>query len=295
VNCIACEATDHSILYAGTDGQGVLRSKDKGKTWQPSGLEGKVVKALAVSATTPGIVYAGVRPAGMYRSRDGGSAWEELEGFRKVKEWFWFSPADKPFTAYVQSIVLSGSDHDIVVAGIEAGAVVVSTDGGLTWMRHRRGSLRDCHTLAGHPDGRWVYEAGGSGGGAAFSNDSGLTWKKHSAGLDRHYGWAVAADPADPQTWYVSMAPGPLKAHNDGKAEAYIFRSRGGGPWQKLGGGLPQPLRHMPYSLLSDPQAPGHIYVALSSGDVWHSSDYGDAWSNLPFSLGSVNRSVIML
>jgi hypothetical protein len=295
-NCLAADPLDRNVLYAGTEGQGVLRSADKGSTWQPAGIAGKIVKSLVVSPTTNGTLYAGVRPAAIFISRDSGSTWAELEGFRKVKEWFWFSPVGRPYSAYVQSIVLAGADAGILVAGIEAGAVVLSTDGGLTWQGYRRGALRDCHMLAAHQlDRRWVYEAGGSGGGAAFSNDGGLTWQKRTAGLDRHYGWAVAADPADPRTWYVSMAPGPFKAHVDGKAEAFIFRSMNGGPWEKLGGGLPQPLRHMPYSLLTDPQAPGHIYAALSNGDIWHSPSRGDDWTKLPFSLGGVQRSVILL
>ena len=86
-----------------------------------------------------------------------------------------------------------------------------------------------------------------------------------------------------------------MKAHSDGQAEAYIFRSAGGAAWQKLGGGLPQPLSHMAYALITDPHAPGHLYAGLSNGDVWHSTDYGDMWQQLPFNLKGIHRSLIML
>jgi photosystem II stability/assembly factor-like uncharacterized protein len=296
VNCLASSPSTSNVIYAGTDGQGIRCSQDRGETWQHAGMEGALVKALAVDPTSPGTLYAGVRPAGIFKSIDNGSTWKELRTFRKVKRWFWFSPASKPFTAYVQSIVLSGPDSKTVVAGVEAGAVVISTDGGRTWLPHRRGALRDCHMLArDHRDGRWVYEAGGSGGGAAFSPDGGLTWHKRSAGLDRHYGWAVAVDPTNPRTWYVSMSTGAFKAHSDGKAEAFIFRSTGGGPWHKLTGGLPQPLPHMPYGLLTHAQSPGHVYATLANGHVWHSPDHGDTWTRLPFTLDNFDKSVILL
>jgi hypothetical protein len=91
-----------------------------------------------------------------------------------------------------------------------------------------------------------------------------------------------------------------MKAHNDGHAEAFIFRSAGGAPWQKLAlseaeGGLPQPLNHMPYALLTDPAAPGHLYTGLSNGEVWHSTDHGDTWKQLPFNLAGIHRTLIML
>ena len=100
---------------------------------------------------------------------------------------------------------------------------------------------------------------------------------------------------ARPQVWYASLSPGTTKAHSDNNAQAYIFRSVDGAPWRKLGGRLPQPLDHMPYALLVDPQAPRHVYAGLSNGDVWHSSDQGDTWHKLPFNLKGIHRSQIMI
>ena len=38
---------------------------------------------------------------------------------------------------------------------------------------------------------------------------AGVTWTQPRAGLDRHYGWAVAADCEHPEVWYASLSPGP--------------------------------------------------------------------------------------
>lgn len=296
VRCLAVDPHNPNVAYAGTQGGGLRRSDDKGKTWHPLGMEGQVVKAIAVSPAEPGLMVVGTRPASVFISRDGGQNWTESVSFKKTKRFFWFSPAEKPFTAYVQGIALSPTNPNVMVVGVELGSVVRSTDGGKTWQSHRKGALRDCHSLTFHAtDGAWVYEGGGTGAGAAFSRDAGSTWTQVRHGLDRHYGWAAAADPARPDVMYVSLSPGPMKAHSGDNAQAYIFRSMGGSPWEKLSGGLPQPLNHMPYALLTDPAAPGHLYAGLSNGDIWHTDDHGDHWRQLPVNLGSIWTAMMML
>lgn len=296
VRCLAVNPQIPNVVYAGTQGNGLLRSEDAGKTWTPAGLAGHSVKAISVSPIDPNTVYVGTKPPHLFVSHDGSQTWTEVEPFRQCRRWFWRSPAETPFTPYVQAIGLSPTDANIIVIGIEAGAVVRSADGGKTWTGHRKAALRDCHSLTFHAtSGEWVYEAGGTGAGAAFSNDAGQTWTQPGTGLDRHYGWACAADPANPAIWYISASPhgklGPPLAHIDGKANAYIFRWKDNA-WKKLNGGLPQPLDYMAYGLLTDPTAPGHLYAGLSMGEVWHSTDYGDTWQKLPFKLNSVHRTL---
>ncbi len=300
VTCLAADPLQAGVAYAGTRGGGVLRSDDRGQSWRLAGLGGQVVKALAASPTEPGVIYAGLKPPGLFVSRDGGATWAELEALRRARAFWWRSPAEADLRPYVQGLALSPADPRLIVAGIEAGAVLRSADGGQSWSGHRPGALRDCHSITFHVrHGDWVYEAGGSGAGAACSRDGGRTWRQPRAGLDRSYGWAVAADPALPEVWYVSASPlfagwPPVPAaHIDGRANAYIFRSAGGAAWEKLGGGLPQPLTHMAYALLTDPAEPGHLYAGLSSGDVWHTADHGDHWQPLPFNLGGIHRSMI--
>jgi len=142
-------------------------------------MVGHIVKSVAVSRLDSNRVYAGTKPAYLFRSDDGGRTWHDLSGFRKIpNRWWWFSPAEPPdFRPYVMSIAPSPTEHDVVLAGIELGAVVRSTDGGETWSRHRTGALRDCHSLKFHAtDGTRLYQAGGTGAGAAFSLDGGLTF-----------------------------------------------------------------------------------------------------------------------
>ena len=305
---LAVDPHKPDIIYVGTDGHGVLKTEDYGETWMPVGLQGQIVRSLAISKLQAGTIYAGTKPAHLFVSRDYGEQWHELPAFRQMKRWFWLTPAEWPISGYVMDIVLSPTDPDVIIAGIEAAGVLRSIDGGQTWEGHPKGAVRDCHDLEFHPtDGDWVYEGGG--GSAAFSNDGGKTWSQPDpfnllaavwqfvfrrgsdeieGKLDRRYGWAVAADPAEPNIWYFSASTDPGKAHGEEDARAYIYRCNDGQNWERLSGGLPQPLDHFPYGLLTDVHAPGHVYAALQNGDIWHSENHGDAWTQLPFNIGNV-------
>jgi len=293
VRCLAYDPGQPRIIFAGTR-EGVLRSTDRGRIWDPSGMEGESVTALAVSPHHPQTILAGTKPAYLYRSDDGGCTWRELEGFRRIpNRWWWFSPADPPgWQAYVNAISFSPSDPDLVLAGVELGAVVRSEDGGETWSRHRSGALRDCHDLKYHiRDGEWAYEAGGTGGGAACSQDSGDMWEKREQGLAENYGITCAADPERPEVWYVSVAPSPSQAYSS-DPEIYLYRSTGGAGWQVIGW-KNHPLKSAPASLLTLPDAPGHLYAVLRDGHVMHTSDYGDTWQKLPVHVGSCHTAIL--
>jgi photosystem II stability/assembly factor-like uncharacterized protein len=303
INCLVSDPFDPKRVYAGTQNGEILVSGDSGETWTEGGTLDVPVKSLAASPHHPGTIYAGGKPVSLYVTRDGGGSWQELEGMRQARRWWWFSPAEPPdWNPYVMALTISPTEPDVILAGIELGGVLRSEDGGISWSRHRRGAVLDCHSIKFHPtNGSWVYEGGG--GGAAVSRDGGITWVKPKAGLKKRYGWMVAADPVRPEVWYLSASgmPNLLKgefeppAHVDGKANASIFRSVGGAPWETLSGGLPEPLDYMAYALITDPGAPGHLFAGLSNGDVWHTADYGDSWQQQPFNLGGIQHTMIMV
>ncbi len=297
VRCFAADPHHPAVILAGTQGSGLLRSSDYGASWEGAGFDEQTIKSITFSPVQDGLVFAGVKPPGVWRSDDGGETWAECSSFQSIPSLpEWWSPAEPPGTAYVQAITASPADPNVVLAGVEFGAVVYSSDGGDTWTDHRDDAIHDCHTLTFHSSNpKYAYQGGGSGRGGAISRDGGRTWSQPARGLDRHYGWAVAADPADPEVWYVSVSPGPHVAHAIGTANAAIFRSRDRGRWQKLGGGLPDPIPNMPYALRTDPAAPGHLYAGLRNGDIWHSTDHGDSWNQLPIQLGKIDHALLML
>lgn len=283
VNSLASDPRAPGRVFAGTQTDGLWRSDDAGRTWQRAGLSGKSVKSIAVSPLVSGLMYAGCKPLALFVSADDGGAWNELPALRLARKWWWFSPAEPPdWGPYPQALTLSPADPNVILAGIELGGVLRSTDGGRTWSGHQPGAVLDCHSLIFHAsDGSRVYGGGGSGCGAAQSLDGGLTWRQMRAGLGAKYGWMVAADAIRPDVWYLSASdlPNPLKgqfvppAHVDGSARGRIYRSIGDGPWERLSGGLPEPLDFMAYALVADPGTSGRLYAGLANGDVWK-TDY---------------------
>ncbi len=306
INCLVADPHKPGRVYAGTQKHGIKISEDSGISWRDLGLEDVTVKSLAVSIHQPGLIYAGGKPASLYVSQDSGQTWKELPGLRQSKKWWWFSPAEPPeWDAYVIALTLSPKDPQVIMAGIELGGVLRSEDGGRTWSKRPRGALLDCHSLTFHQsDGKWVYQGGaGMRCGAAFSRDGGQTWEQPREGLGSKYGFTVAADPVRTEVWYLSASAQPNllrgeftpPAHNDGDARAHIYRSVGGAAWEQLSGGLPEPLDYMAYALVTDPHTSGHLYAGLANGDVWHTQDYGDSWEQMPFNLGGIHHTMIII
>jgi hypothetical protein len=271
--CVAVDPEGPGTLYVGCRGSGVWRSDDGGASWDDLHLPQRDVFSVAVSPVD-GAVYAGCEPSMLFRSDDRGESWEELSALRALPSAPTWSFPPRPWTSHVRWIAPSPHEARLLLVGIELGGLMLSDDGGRTWLDHRPGAQPDVHAVASHPtaDGR-AYEAGG--GGAAWSFDGGRTWRAADAGRDRHYTWALVVDPRDPDCWYVSASPGPRQAHGNRSAEAHIYRWRGGGPWHALDGGLPQPLEAMPYALAF---VGGELFAGLSDGRMYGSADGGDTW-----------------
>ncbi len=270
--CLALDPADPDTVYVGLASDGVRKTTDAGRTWVDSGLAGDQIFSIAVSAAD-GAVYAGTEPSAVYRSDDG-ETWTDLQGLLELPSRPTWSFPPRPWTSHVRWIAPSPHDATTILAGIELGGLMRSTDRGETWQDHRPGAQRDVHSLAWHPraPGR-AYEAGG--GGAAWSEDGGDTWKAADEGRDRHYTWSVAVDPDDPGLWFVSASAGPFAAHGRGNPQAGIYRRRNGG-WDTLAGGLPDPLPAMPYALVATDD---RLYAGLANGELWESRDRGDTWS----------------
>ncbi|HZT40741.1 MAG TPA: hypothetical protein VFA07_01060 [Chthonomonadaceae bacterium] len=289
IQCLAADPVDARVLYAGSRGQGVWKTEDGGETFRDMRLPQPDVFSLAVSAAD-GAVYAGCEPSMLFRSADGGETWEELSALREIPSAPTWSFPPRPWTSHVRWVAPCPHDAGRLLAGIELGGLMLSRDGGRTWTDHRSGAQKDVHALAWHPHvpGR-AYEAGG--GGAAWSRDSGETWQPADDGRDRHYTWGLAVDPEDTDRWYVSASPGPRQAHSPGKADAYLYRRHGDGPWQQIGVGLPQPLDSMPYALAF---AGSVLYTGLSDGRIYASADRGDSWRRLEIQ-GQKPESILAL
>jgi photosystem II stability/assembly factor-like uncharacterized protein len=119
------------------------------------------------------------------------------------------------------------------------------------------------------------------GNGFVQSDDGGDTWYRPDGGLDYHYLWSVAADPANPNTLVISAAPGPQQAHNPMSAQSAIYRRSDGGQWQQVRDGLP-PVRGLLASVLAANEAEPGVFYAANNRGLFHSADAGSTWEGLP-------------
>jgi photosystem II stability/assembly factor-like uncharacterized protein len=297
--CVAVDPRDPNRVFAGTFDDGLLHSGDGGATWRRVGEDaiphGRVL-SVAISPSHvvagKGVVYAGTEPSALYRSEDDGETWRDFPRLPELPSAPTWSFPPRPWTSHVRWIAPHPGDPALLFVGIELGGVMRSVDGGETWEDRKPGSQPDSHALATHPTAHdRVYEA--AGGGVAWSHDRGTTWEPYDAGMDRHYAWGIAVDPADPDLWYVSASVGAHAAHSQrGDARAVLYRSRGGAnaSWQPLGspaqaGSNGTPLHHpnteMPYALLTLPDHPNTLLVGLRNGTLLVSDNAGDSFRTI--------------
>ena len=291
--CIAIDPRDPQRVYVGTMDNGLWFSADGGGSWREAGLSIDEPRVLSVAVSRSyqrsgmSAVYAGTEPSNLYRSEDGGSSWQLLPALRELPSASSWSFPPRPWTHHVRTIALHPTDPDWLAVGIELGGVMRSRDGGETWIDHNPKAYSDAHQLLTHPLApERLYEAAGQG--IARSDDRGDTWQRLDAGLDRHYAWAQAIDPADPDLWYVAVSRGPSAAHGGGDGQARLLRSRGNG-WEAVDAwGDSAEVRRMPYALVTLPDQPGRLLVGLRGGTLLITDDAGETWSRLAVQLPDV-------
>jgi photosystem II stability/assembly factor-like uncharacterized protein len=291
VQSVAADPHNPNRVYIGTHDEGVFRTLDGGASWQPAGetIPHKRTPSIAISSVHRengnSVVYAGTEPSNLYRSEDDGETWREFSRLPELPSSSTWSFPPRPWTHHTRWITLHQHDPQLIFVGIELGGVMRSRDGGETWEDRKPGSQWDSHAIATHPlDASRVYEA--AGGGVAASLNQGDTWFPVDDGMDRHYSWGLAVDPADPDLWYVSASYGARTAHrSNGDAQALLYRKRGDAPWLALNGTLPQPLPYMPYALLTLRERPGVLVVGMQHGEIMLSDDEGDSWTTLDIKL----------
>jgi hypothetical protein len=269
---VRCVAAEGDRLIVGTQGAGAFLSSDGGRRWERVQLPERDVFSVAIGPVD-GTLYAGTEPSRLFVRRDG-AAWTELEALQDIPSRDRWSFPPRPWTHHVRWIAPDPHRQGRLLVAIELGGVMLSEDGGESFSDHSPGAKRDAHTITWHPraEGR-TYEAAGDG--AAWSTDGGRSWSALDTGRELGYCWALAADPTDPDRWYVSAAPGPRQAHAAERAYGRLYRWDADA-WREL----PVPGESMPYTLAAGAD---ELVCGMADGRLLRSTDHGESWQELAF------------
>lgn len=287
IECVATHLTTPDRAIVGTSDTGAFVTTDGGERFEqvafvPESTDDDAelpsVTAVAIAPNAPETVWYGTEPSRVYRSEDGGRTAEHVPGLVELPSASEWSFPPRPHTHHVRWIEPDPHRDGRLYVGIEAGALVVTDDGGASWHDRPPGSRRDNHQLATHPDtaGR-VYAAAGDG--YAESTDFGETWTHPQDGLEHRYVWSLAVDPGDPDAVLVTAASGASAAHRP-PGESYLYRRRGD-RWERIddealpsGDGTLRPV------LATASEA--SLAYALGDRGLYRTEDFGTTWEESP-------------
>jgi photosystem II stability/assembly factor-like uncharacterized protein len=236
VGSVQVAPSDPNIVYAGTgdptngntNGNGMYKSTDAGKSWTHIGLEDTVkIAKLVIDPKDPDIVLAGTQGdathhgGGVYRTTDGGKTWqnvlkpEGVTGTRDLEYAF-----DMPSVVFAATQAGGGFGGGGGAAGRGAAPtsfakLYKSTDAGKTWTEvttvpHYPGRISVA--VAMHTNGQRIYVVGNAidgGSGVYRSDDQGATWKHVGNGDARvsngqgAYSSGIWVDSQNPDVVYV--------------------------------------------------------------------------------------------
>lgn len=191
-------------IYVGTNGYGVYKTTDAGKTWSPmnKGLSTPFIKgpgALRVHPRVPGTLFASTLAGGIYKSTDGASSWQRVT----TGDRFTFGMAIDP------------SMPSRIVAGSAGNTILVSNDAGKSWQETRLPVTAHpqmaVYTVAIHPQRPGVVLAGTirydnkASEGLFISTDGAKTFRRVPMDIPKVSITAITSSAEKPDAGYVGF------------------------------------------------------------------------------------------
>ena len=254
-------------------------------------LPGGHISDIVFSPNKPNIAYlaSNVNAMGIWRSEDTGETWKRVY-------------YDDNFAGtHVNTLAISPSNGDIVLAVDLHGRVSKTTDGGETWKfvygDAGGGSELQLFSLAVSPSNPKIYYAGDINGRIIKSTDAGESWKLLDAVVSPGGVGSLIVDSSDSNVVFAGTREGVFKSVNGGLSfivsssqdfevvglasakQNTVFAATvggiflttdGGGKWIKV-------LNEHSHSVEVSPSNPNIVYAGTNNG-VYKSTDGGQTW-----------------
>jgi photosystem II stability/assembly factor-like uncharacterized protein len=289
-------------LFAGTHGQGIFLSENRGQTWTAvsEGLTSRNVFSLNCSVQGGRVrMLAGTEPVLLFSSNDYGRNWQvhaaigEMPGREK-----WTFPAP-PHVAHLKSIAVHAAQPDVYYACIEQGALLKTVDAGRTWQEitsyvsSTDRWYRDIHKIvpaASDPRCLWMS----SGVGVYRSDDAGGSWQKLTDDdFPIAYPDHLIVSPRDEDTVFVvgaSTTPNVWRETHAAKSVVMVSRDRGA-HWELAAAGLPVTGRAAVEAMsVASTDGAYELFVGNTDGEVYVSADEGASWQLIARGLAPVSK-----
>ncbi len=245
IGAVRVAPSDANVIYVGmgsadirgntSNGRGVWKSMDGGRTWTFIGLpETGQISRIEVNPWDANLVYVaalghafGKNPErGIFRSKDGGATWEHVLAVNDSTGASALSMNPKNPRELYAGMWRGERKPWAIISGGEEGGVYKSSDGGDTWTKLHGGLPEGVVGKVGvvvspaKPDRVWAILEAEPEGGVYRSDDAGGTWTRlNSENKLRQRAWYythLRADPQDPNTVYA-LNTSPYRSIDGGK------------------------------------------------------------------------------
>ena len=257
VECIAIDPQNSQVIYAGTWGNGIYKSRDGGQNWTKmnQNLKSAFIYDIAIDPQNSQHILASVYKQGVNQSFNGGKTWQRTEGI--------------PTGAVIYTIDFHPQNSSIVYVGLREptiiypdgtkdypGGVFKSLDGGSTWGRKSSGLAYDyVYDLGIDPNNPDVIYTAMHDTGVYKSIDGGENWvpKNRTLPPDDIDIRSVDINPLNSHVYI---------AHWDG--DGFSYSEDGGHNWVRVASTDANNL--FVYEVLVDDNHPSTVYLVTASG-----------------------------
>lgn len=250
----------------------------------------------------PDTLYCGVEPAALFKSTDAGETWSLERGLFDHPHRPQWQPGGGG--QCLHTVLPDPANDQRLFVAISTGGVYRTDDGGKNWQPRNKGirakfmppdqqfpEWGQCvHKVVSHPsnpDRMFLQHHWG----VYRSDDAGDSWQDIGTGLPSDFGFAMEADPHDPNTVYII----PIESDEfrcTPEAKLRVYRTTNAGDsWEALSDGLPQQdafetiLRD---SMKADANNPTGLYFGTRSGKLFGSKDGGNSWTAITEGLPAI-------